>query len=134
MKVNHQTLEQMLATKGVTKKAYATYAQIPYFTVAGWKKSDSVPAYAMVLLKNMPFSQTVTAKQLIDAGLPRAIFWNNDLFKPVPRSLSDSPSLNTNFAIIDINKKQFNRYKNFYGKSLYQLEQETSLSPATQYR
>ena len=50
------------------------------------------------------------------------------------RSLSDSPSLNTNFAIIDINKKQFNRYKNFYGKSLYQLEQETSLSPATQYR
>ncbi len=50
------------------------------------------------------------------------------------RSLSGSPSPNTNFAIIDINKKQFNRYKNFYGKSLYQLQQETSLSPATQYR
>jgi len=30
----------------------------------------------MVLLKSMPFSKTVTAKQLIDAGMPRAIFWN----------------------------------------------------------
>lgn len=83
MKVNHQTFEQMLATKSVTKKAYATYTQIPYFTVAGWKKSNSVPAYAMVLLKNMSASRTVTAKQLIDSGLPRAIFWNNDLTKSV---------------------------------------------------
>ena len=83
MKVNHQTFEQMLFAKGITKKAYASYAQIPYFTVAGWKKSNSVPAYAMVLLKNMPSSQIVTAKQLIDSGLPRAIFWNNDLTKCV---------------------------------------------------
>jgi len=87
MKVKHDVFEQMLATKGVSKKAYASYAQIPYFTVAGWKKSDSVPAYAMVLLKNMSSSQMVTAKQLVDAGLPRAIFWNNDFTKRVPSDI-----------------------------------------------
>ena len=87
VKVNHNTFEKMLVIKGVTKKAYAAYAQIPYFTVAGWKKSNSVPAYAMVLLKNMPSPETVTAKQLIDAGLPRAIFWNNDLSKRVPSDI-----------------------------------------------
>ena len=87
MKVSHRTFEQMLATKSVSKKAYANYANIPYFTVAGWKKSGSVPAYAMVILKNMPSPQTVTAKQLIDAGLPRAIFWNNNLSKIVPSDI-----------------------------------------------
>jgi hypothetical protein len=87
MKVHHNMFEKMLATKGVSKKDYATYAQIPYFTVAGWKKSNSVPAYAIVLLRNMPSAQTVTAKQLIDAGLPRAIFWNNNLTKTVPSDI-----------------------------------------------
>ena len=87
MKVSHNTFDKMLTIKGVSKKAYATYAQIPYFTVAGWKKSNSVPAYAMVLLKNMPAPQIVTAQQLIDAGLPRAIFWNNDLIKSVPSDI-----------------------------------------------
>jgi len=87
MKVNNNMFEKMLAVKGVSKKSYAAYAQIPYFTVAGWKKSNRVPAYAMVLLKNMPSSQTVTAKQLIDAGLPRAIFWNNDINKSIPSDI-----------------------------------------------
>ena len=87
MKVNHNEFEKMLTLKGVTKKSYAAYAQIPYFTVAGWKKTSSVPSYAMVLLNNMPSSKSVTAKQLIDAGLPRAIFWNNDLSKRVPSDI-----------------------------------------------
>lgn len=51
------------------------------------EKSGKVPAYALVLLKNMPFTKTVTAKQLIDAGVPRAIFWNNDLSKAVPSDI-----------------------------------------------
>jgi len=29
----------------------------------------------------------VTAKQLINAGMPRAIFWNNDLSKAVPNDI-----------------------------------------------
>jgi len=87
MKIDHTLFESMLNAKGINKKTFAQYAQIPYFTVAGWKKSAKVPAYAMVLLKNIPSPKTVTAKQLIDAGMPRAIFWNNDLSKAVPNDI-----------------------------------------------
>ena len=87
MKVDHDTFKVALDTKGITKKTFSQYAQIPYYTVAGWKKSGCVPAYAIVLLKNMPTPKTVTAKQLISAGIPRAIFWNNDLSKEVPNDI-----------------------------------------------
>ena len=87
MKVKHQLFTTMLNAKGISKKAFSCYAQIPYYTVAGWKKSGNVPAYAMVLLKSMPSPETVTAQQLIDKGVPRAIFWNNDLSKAVPSDI-----------------------------------------------
>ena len=87
MKIDHTLFESMLNAKSINKKTFAQYAQIPYFTVAGWKKSGKVPAYAMVLLQNIPSPKTVTAKQLIDAGMPRAIFWNNDLSKAVPNDI-----------------------------------------------
>lgn len=87
MKVEHAQFESILDTRGISKRAFSNYAKIPYYTVAGWKKSGHVPAYALVLLKNMPFSKTVTAKQLIDAGVPKAIFWNNDLTKAVPNDI-----------------------------------------------
>jgi len=87
MKVNHQEFESLLHAENISKKTFSHYAKIPYYTVAGWKKSGKVPAYAMVLLKSMPTPKTVTAKQLIDAGMPRAIFWNNDLTKVVPNDI-----------------------------------------------
>ncbi len=87
MKVDHHTFESLLHSKNISKKTFSHYAKIPYYTVAGWKKSGKVPAYAMVLLKSMPTPKTVTAKQLIDAGMPRAIFWNNDLSKAVPNDV-----------------------------------------------
>ncbi len=87
MKVEHQLFESMLHAKSISKKAFSHYAKIPYYTVAGWKKSGKVPSYAMVLLQNMPSPKTITAKQLIDAGMPRAIFWNNDLSKTVPSDI-----------------------------------------------
>lgn len=87
MKVEHEQFESILETKDISKRAFSNYAKIPYYTVVGWKKSGHVPAYALVLLKNMPFSKTVTAQQLIDAGVPKAIFWNNDLTKAVPSDI-----------------------------------------------
>jgi len=87
MKVDHSRFEAMLVTKEMTKKAFSQYAKIPYYTVAGWKKSGKVPAYVMVLLESVPTSNRVTAQQLIDAGMPRAIFWNNDLTKAVPKDI-----------------------------------------------
>jgi len=87
MKVDHSVFASMLNAKNINKKTFSKYAKIPYYTVAGWKKSGKVPAYAMVLLQNLPSPKTVTAKQLIDAGIPRAIFWNNNLNKPVPSDI-----------------------------------------------
>jgi hypothetical protein len=87
VKVDHKRFEALLQAKNISKKSFSNYAKIPYYTVAGWKKSGKVPAYAMVLLKSMPPAKTVTAKQLIDAGVPRAIFWNNDLSKSVPNDI-----------------------------------------------
>ncbi len=87
MKVEHQLFESMINARGITKRSFSNYAQIPYFTVAGWKKSGKIPAYVMVLLQNMPSPKTVTAKQLIDAGVPRAVFWNNNLSKVVPSDI-----------------------------------------------
>ena len=87
MKIDNIIFESMLHSKGINKKTFSQYAQIPYYTVAGWKKSGKVPTYAMVLLQTLPLPKMVTAKQLIDAGLPRAIFWNNDLTKVVPNDI-----------------------------------------------
>ena len=87
MKVDHQEFESMLNARNISKKTFSHYAKTPYYTVAGWKKSGKVPAYAMVLLKSMPTPKIVTAKQLIDAGMPRAIFWNNNLSKTVPSDI-----------------------------------------------
>ena len=85
MKQDHQTFEMLLKTKGISKKAFSAYSGIPYYTVAGWKKSGYVPAYAMVLLRRMPSTkEEVSAGELLEAGLPKAILWNNDPQKKVP--------------------------------------------------
>lgn len=85
MKVSYKAFEDLLRIKAVSKKAFAAYAQIPYYTVCGWKKSGSVPAYAMVLLRQMPSNkESVTAGELIEAGMPRAVLWNNAKDKKVP--------------------------------------------------
>jgi len=85
MKRDHKEFETLLKTKGISKKAFSTYSGIPYYTVAGWKKSGQVPGYAVILLRDMPTSKThVTAGELIEAGLPKAILWNNDPDKKIP--------------------------------------------------
>jgi len=35
MKIDHTVFESMLNTKGITKKTFSKYTQIPYYTVAG---------------------------------------------------------------------------------------------------
>ncbi len=85
MKTDHKAFEVLLKAKGVSKKAFSAYSGIPYYTVAGWKKSGQVPRYAMVLLAQMPSAKEyVRAGELLAAGLPKAILWNNDPNKKVP--------------------------------------------------
>jgi len=88
MKTNIKEFESLLKAKGISKRAFAAFSQIPYDTVAGWKKSKKVPAYAMVLAHAMPSEKEyVTASELLAAGLPRAILWNNDPHKKVPSDI-----------------------------------------------
>lgn len=51
--IDHKLFIHMLKNKGITQKAFAEYAKIPYDTVTGWKKKGKVPAYAMVIAKDM---------------------------------------------------------------------------------
>lgn len=53
MEVKHIVFENLLNDNNLKKTDFANYSKIPYFTVAGWKKRDSVPPYAMVILKDM---------------------------------------------------------------------------------
>lgn len=46
-----------LKTYGITKKDFATFAQIPYDTVAGWERAQNVPLYAFTLYKKMVFDK-----------------------------------------------------------------------------
>ena len=62
MKIEHELFEKMLTAKGITKKVFSKYAKIPYYTVAGWKKSGNVPAYAMVILKVSPLPRPLLHK------------------------------------------------------------------------
>ena len=122
MKVDHSIFEAMLNAKGINKKTFSQYAQIPYYTVAGWKKSSKVPAYVMVLLKSVPSPKTVTAKQLIDAGMPRAIFWNNNLTKTVPNDIFIISTLRRSYNDFVIRK-----FIEFFGE-------ETLLAALMKYR
>ena len=54
-KIDHKLFIHTLKTKGITQKAFAQYAKIPYDTVTGWKKKGRVPAYAMVIAKDMAY-------------------------------------------------------------------------------
>ncbi len=88
MKTEHKHFEALLKAKGISKKAFSVYSGIPYYTVAGWKKSGQAPTYAMILLRSMPSSkEQVSASELLEAGLPRAILWNNDPQKKVPTDI-----------------------------------------------
>jgi len=54
-KIDHTLFIHTLKDNGITQKAFAKYAKIPYDTVTGWKKRGKVPAYAMVIAKDMAY-------------------------------------------------------------------------------
>jgi hypothetical protein len=48
----------------ITKKEFATQSAIPYDTVVGWKRNNSVPSFAFVLLKKIAFTQNPRQHQI----------------------------------------------------------------------
>ena len=54
-KIDHKLFINVLKSNGITQKAFAEYGKIPYDTVTGWKKKGKVPAYAMVIARDMAY-------------------------------------------------------------------------------
>ena len=48
--------DKALKYQNITKKEFAQKSNIPYDTVAGWKRNGSVPDFAFVLLKKIAFT------------------------------------------------------------------------------
>lgn len=63
-KENAYLFDKVLKYHGMTKKEFANKSEIPYDTVAGWKRSGNVPKYAFVLLKKIAFTQNPRRHQL----------------------------------------------------------------------
>lgn len=55
MEITNILFEKILINNNISKKEFSEYSKIPYDTVAGWKKRNNVPAYAMVILKDMNY-------------------------------------------------------------------------------
>ncbi len=62
MKIDHTLFIRALKARGLTQRAFAKYAKIPYDTVTGWKKRGRVPAYAMVIVKDMAYRKELDAQ------------------------------------------------------------------------
>jgi len=59
MKVNGIIFEKLLHKEKITKKHFAEYSNISYNTVVGWKKTNQVPTYAMVILKDIIYRKNL---------------------------------------------------------------------------
>lgn len=51
-----------LEARGITKREFSTYSNIPYDTVAGWKKRGIAPDNALNILKTMPIQRKKQTK------------------------------------------------------------------------
>ena len=56
--------DKALKYHNITKKEFANKAAIPYDTVTGWKRNNSVPNFAFVLLKKIAFTQNPRQHQI----------------------------------------------------------------------
>ena len=74
--------DKALKYHGMTKKEFADKSEIPYDTVAGWKRSGNVPKYAFVLLKKIAFTEN-PGKHQIKLTSPRRMKITNRLIKEI---------------------------------------------------
>lgn len=62
MKITNIIFEKLLINSNISKKDFSEYSKIPYDTVVGWKKRNHVPAYAMVILKDLNYRKKLDLK------------------------------------------------------------------------
>ncbi|MCT7639830.1 hypothetical protein ACN9K5_04325 [Aliarcobacter butzleri] len=105
MKITNTIFETLLAKNNFKKKDFAEYSKIPYDTVVGWKKKAYVPAYAMVILKDMIYRKKldIETEQLFKRNIQSTINQNHNLTKTEENRLK-SLFWGTNFTTDDILK------------------------------
>ena len=105
MKITNTIFETLLTKKNFKKKEFAQYSKIPYDTVVGWKKKGYVPAYAMVILKDMIYRKKLDeeTEKLFKRNIQPPTVQNYNLTKIEENKLK-SLFWGTNFTIDDILK------------------------------
>lgn len=105
MEITNTIFETLLAKNNFKKKDFAEYSKIPYNTVVGWKKKAYVPAYAMVILKDMIYRKKldIETEQLFKRNIQSTINQNHNLTKTEENRLK-SLFWGTNFTTDDILK------------------------------
>ena len=116
-KIDHKLFIHTLKLNGITQKAFSEYAKIPYDTVTGWKKKGKVPAYAMVIARDMAYRMRLDEKTL--KTLQRNQKRNNT--KVIGLDITEQKRIEavfwgTNYTVGEIIKKIQNGDKRFIEK------------------
>ena len=116
-KIDHKLFIHTLKINGITQKAFSEYAKIPYDTVTGWKKKGKVPAYAMVIARDMAYRMRLDEKTL--KTLQRNQKRNNT--KVIGLDITEQKRIEavfwgTNYTVGEIIKKIQNGDKRFIEK------------------
>ncbi len=116
-KIDHKLFIHTLKINGITQKAFSEYAKIPYDTVTGWKKKGKVPAYAMVIARDMAYRMRLDEKTL--KKLQRNQKRNNT--KVIGLDITEQKRIEavfwgTNYTVGEIIKKIQNGDKRFIEK------------------
>ncbi len=103
MEITNTIFETLLTKNNFKKKEFAEYSKIPYDTVVGWKKKGYVPAYAMVILKDMIYRKKLDeeTEQTLKRNIQPIINQNHNLTKIEENKLK-SVFWGTNFTTEDI--------------------------------
>ena len=106
MKIDHTLFLKILKTNGITQKSFSDYAKIPYDTVTGWKKKGKVPAYAMVIAKDMAFRKMLNEKTKMEMkrNLKKRQESVSDLL-PNEQKRIESAFWGTNYTTVEIIQK-----------------------------
>ena len=105
MEITNTIFETLLTKNNFKKKEFALYSKIPYDTVVGWKKKGYVPAFAMVILKDMIYRKKLDeeTEQTLKRNVQTIVNQNNILTKNEENRLK-SVFWGTNFTTDDILK------------------------------
>ena len=105
MEITNTIFETLLTKNNFKKKEFAQYSKIPYNTVVGWKKKNSVPAYAMVILKDMIYRKKLNeeTEKLFKRNIQQTTIQNYNLTKIEENKLK-AVFWGTNFTTDDILK------------------------------